>query len=151
MMSAEVRMTTAGSKFYVMIRPSFGSRLAHAAWLNVASILTLKHWRETMTAARSHKTGERTYGEASDYVPQTGIMGAEAVAEAQREIMSFVAHRLEKDSDAFRDFGQCTTMADAVQVQVRWAQETMRDYGAEMTKLVAMWVPEHPGGGAGTR
>jgi hypothetical protein len=65
--------------------------------------------------------------------------------------MSFVAQRLEKSSDAFRDFGQCTTMADAVQVQVRWAQETIRDYGAEITKLVAMWAPKHLGGEGRTR
>jgi len=75
-----------------------------------------------MTAVKSQRAGEQAFGQASDYLPQTGIIGAEAVAEAQREMMSFVAQRLEKDADTFRDFGQCTTMADAVQVQVRWAQ-----------------------------
>jgi len=104
-----------------------------------------------MTTATSNRTGERAYGKASDYLPQTGIMGAEAVAEAQREITSFIAQRLEKDSDAVRDIGQCTTMADAVQVQIRWAQETMRDYGAEITKLVSMWAPKHPAGEGRTR
>jgi hypothetical protein len=104
-----------------------------------------------MTAAKSHRTGERAYGQAGEYLPQSGVVGAEAVVETQREIMSFVAQRLEKDSDAFRDFGQCTTMVDAVQVQVRWVQETMRDYGTEMTKLVAMWAPKHAGGEARTR
>jgi hypothetical protein len=98
-----------------------------------------------MTAARSQKTGERAFGQAGDYLPQTGIMGAGAVTEAQREITDFIAKRLEKDSDAIRDFGQCTTIADAVQVQLRWAQETMRDYGTEMTKLIAIWSPKHNG------
>jgi hypothetical protein len=98
-----------------------------------------------MTAARSHKTGERVFGQASDYLPQAGIMGTEAAAETQREIMNFVSKRLEKDSEAFRDFGQCATMADAMQVQFRWAQETIRDYGTEMSKLVEMWAPKHSG------
>ena len=98
-----------------------------------------------MTAARSHRTYERAFGQAGDYLPQTGIIGAEAVTEAQREISDFIAKRLAKDSDAIRNLGQCTTMADAVQVQLRWAQETMRDYGTEMTKLIAIWSPKHNG------
>jgi hypothetical protein len=102
------------------------------------------------------KSEERTFGRTNEHLQHFPSMrGAEnlvpAVAEAQREMMSFVAMRLEKDSDAARELAGCGTLADAAQIQFRWAQDMIRDYGTEMTKMVALYSPTRPDRGGAPR
>jgi hypothetical protein len=97
------------------------------------------------------KSEERTFARATEHLQQFPSMrGADnvipAVAEAQREVMNFVAMRLEKDSDTARELAACANMADVAQIQFRWAQDLIRDYGTEMTKMVALYSPRRPGG-----
>ena len=70
------------------------------------------------------------------------IQGAEilfaTVARTQREMLDFAALRLEKDGDTIRELTACQTWTDALSVQSRWVQETIRDYAAEATKLLAL-------------
>jgi hypothetical protein len=82
-----------------------------------------------------------------DYMPnQNMAAGAETFAatmdESRREIMGFIAKRLEKDSEAVREAIDCANWGDAMQVQSRWAREMIEDYGAEMGRLLAMFNPK---------
>ena len=61
-----------------------------------------------------------------------------AVAEGQREMLSFVAMRLEKDSDFIRHATACRNWPDVLAVQSRWVQEMFRDYASEATKMLAI-------------
>jgi Phasin protein len=68
--------------------------------------------------------------------------GAEAmlstVAEGQREMLSFVAMRLEKDSDFIREATACRSWPDILAIQSRFVQEMFRDYSTEATKMLAL-------------
>lgn len=59
-----------------------------------------------------------------------------AAAECQREMLSFVSMRLEKDSEVAREMMGCKNLADAAAIQSRWVEETLRDYNVETTKLM---------------
>lgn len=61
-----------------------------------------------------------------------------AATECQREMMSFVSMRLEKDAGATRDMMGCKNVADVTAIQTRWVEETLRDYNSEMSKLMAI-------------
>jgi hypothetical protein len=56
----------------------------------------------------------------------------------QREMVDFISNRLAKDSNTMREMIGCRNPTDAMDIHMRWAQEMIRDYGAEMTKLVAI-------------
>ena len=97
-------------------------------------------------AARSHRHEERRSANPED-VESNPILpnGAGAVlaanAGAAREMMSFVAMRLEKDGEAIREISHCQSWAEAMKLQSHWVQQTIRDYQSEMTKLASMYVP----------
>jgi hypothetical protein len=81
-----------------------------------------------------------------DYMPNQNVAaGAETFAaamdESRREIMGFIAKRLEKNSEAVREAIECANWGDAMQVQSRWAREMIEDYGAEMGRLLAVFGP----------
>jgi hypothetical protein len=59
-------------------------------------------------------------------------------SECQREMIDFMSNRLAKDSNTMREMIGCRNPADAMEIHMRWAQEMIRDYGAEMTKLLAI-------------
>jgi hypothetical protein len=61
----------------------------------------------------------------------------EAAAEAQKEVLSFMAMRLQKDSDAVREMTSCRSVTDVVQLQFAWMQEAMQDYGEETRRMIA--------------
>ena len=67
-------------------------------------------------------------------------------AEWQREMMSFVAIRLEKDGDAVREMMGCRNLADVAAIQSRWAEETLRDYNGEVSKLMSIYGASIKGG-----
>jgi hypothetical protein len=61
-----------------------------------------------------------------------------ATTECQREMMSFASMRLEKDAETTREIMGCKNLADVTAIQSRWVEETLRDYNAEMTKLMTI-------------
>jgi hypothetical protein len=70
-----------------------------------------------------------------------------AATECQREMMSFVSMRLEKDAETSRDMMGCRNLADATAIQSHWIEETLRDYNSEMAKLVTICSKSVDGGG----
>jgi Phasin protein len=62
------------------------------------------------------------------------------VSGCQREMMDFVSNRLAKDSETMREMLDCKNPTDAMEIHSRWVQETIRDYGAEMTKMAAIYT-----------
>jgi hypothetical protein len=70
-----------------------------------------------------------------------------AAAEGQREMLGFITMRLEKDNETLRRMLDCKNLTDATAIQSRWAEETLRDYNAEMTKLMTIYARSaHDGG-----
>jgi hypothetical protein len=63
-----------------------------------------------------------------------------AATECQREMMSFVSMRLEKDAETTREVMGCKNLADATAVQSRWMEETLRDYNSEIGKLMTIYT-----------
>jgi hypothetical protein len=61
-----------------------------------------------------------------------------ATTECQREMMGFVSMRLEKDAETTREVMGCKNLADVAAIQSRWIEETLRDYSAEMGKLMTI-------------
>ncbi|MBQ0822885.1 phasin family protein [Microvirga sp. HBU67558] len=70
-----------------------------------------------------------------------------AAAECQREMMSFVSMRLEKDAETTREMMGCRNPADVTAIQSRWMEETLHDYNSEMTKLMTICTRSVNGGG----
>lgn len=58
--------------------------------------------------------------------------------ECQREMTGFVSMRLEKDTEITRKMMGCKNMADVAAIQSSWLEETLRDYNAEITKLMTI-------------
>ena len=61
-----------------------------------------------------------------------------AAAEGQREFLSFMAMRLEKDRNAIREVTSCQNWADVVHLQFDWMQEMLRDYGEQTSRMLAL-------------
>src|SRR5215213_9810681 len=82
--------------------------------------------------------------------PRTGLdthalmIGAETwwstMAEYQQEVARFMSDRLAKDSEAMRQTLSCRDCTDALRVQAKWADEILRDYNAEMSKLSGLYA-----------
>jgi len=70
-----------------------------------------------------------------------------AATECQREMMSFVSMRLEKDAEIAREMISCRNLADVTAIQTRWMEETLRDYNSEMGKLMTICTKSVNGGG----
>lgn len=69
-----------------------------------------------------------------------------AATECQREMIGFVSMRLEKDAETSREMMACKNLADAAAIQSRWMEETLRDYNAEMGKLMTICSKSVNGG-----
>ena len=61
-----------------------------------------------------------------------------ATTECQREMMSFVSMRLQKDAETTREMMACKNPADVAGIQSRWVEETLREYNSEMGKLMTI-------------
>lgn len=70
-----------------------------------------------------------------------------ATAECQREMIGFVSRRLERDAEVAREIMSCKNVADVAAIQTHWIEETLRDYNAEMNKLMAICTKSTNGGG----
>ena len=62
------------------------------------------------------------------------------VAECQQEVAHFVSDRLAKDGKAIKETLSSGNWSDALAVQARWVDETIRDYNAEITKLTKLYT-----------
>jgi hypothetical protein len=69
-----------------------------------------------------------------------------ATTECQREMIGFVSMRLEKDAETTREMMACKNLADVVAIHSRWIEDTLRDYNAEMGKLMAICTKSVNGG-----
>jgi Phasin protein len=69
-----------------------------------------------------------------------------AATECQREMMSFVSMRLQKDAETSREMMGCRNLADVTAIQSRWVEETLRDYNSEMGKLMTICTKSVNGG-----
>jgi hypothetical protein len=82
-------------------------------------------------------------GRALANATETWFAGA---TEYQREMMSFVSMRLQKDAEATREMMGCRNLADVTAIQSRWVEETLRDYNSEMGKLMTICTKSVNGG-----
>jgi hypothetical protein len=62
------------------------------------------------------------------------------MAACQREMLEFMSHRLEKDGETMREAIACRNVGDALAVQTRWIDETLRDYSNEATRLLTIYT-----------
>jgi hypothetical protein len=70
-----------------------------------------------------------------------------ATAECQHEMISFMSARLEKDGNAVREMMGCKNLTDALSIHSHWMEETLQDYNAAVTKLIAICSNSINGGG----
>ena len=76
-------------------------------------------------------------------IPGTDTLLA-TFASRQHEMLNFMAMRLERDGEAILELIACRNWVEALAVQSRWVQETIRDYTAETTKLFAFPTSAEP-------
>jgi hypothetical protein len=112
-----------------------------------------------MTTVSKKSTLSDTIRGAQEFVLSSGTNQAvaksteawfAATTECQREMIGFVSMRLEKDGEAAREMMGCKNLADVAAIQSRWVEETLRDYNAEMTKLMNICT-RSVNGGAGPK
>ena len=70
-----------------------------------------------------------------------------AATECQREMMSFVSMRLEKDAETTREMMSCRNVTDVAAIQSQWMEETLRDYNSEISKLMTICTKSMNGEG----
>jgi hypothetical protein len=83
-------------------------------------------------------TGYAVSGDSGRALANAAETWFAAAAECQREMMSFVSMRLEKDAETTREMMDCRNSADMTAIQSRWVEDTLRDYNAEMGKLMTI-------------
>ncbi len=98
-----------------------------------------------MTNQKSSATFDNTVTNLRAELPNRALLnGAQtwwsAVAECQQEMANFVSARLAKDGEAIKETLTSRNWPDALAVQARWMDETMRDYNAEITKLTKLYA-----------
>ena len=100
-----------------------------------------------MTAQRARSTYTDNITPFTGVLPngdfgQPMIRGAETLfaifANSQRQTLDFAVMRMEKDGNLIRELTACRNWTDAFGVQSRWIQETIRDFTAQTTKLLAL-------------
>jgi hypothetical protein len=84
--------------------------------------------------------GEATSGGPARSFAQAPEAMLAAAAEGQRELLSFMAMRLEKDRSAVRSIAACQNWADVVHIQFDWMQEMLRDYGTQTSRIMALYT-----------
>jgi hypothetical protein len=97
-----------------------------------------------MSNQRNTASVERLVTNLRDDVPSRALMaGAETwwstMAESQREFGRFISDRLAKDGEAIREILTCRNLTDALDIQARWMDETLRDYNAELSRLTGLY------------
>ena len=76
--------------------------------------------------------------------PEAFLAGAKTwwstMTEYHQEVGRFVSDRLVKDAEVMRQTLSCRDWTQALDIQARWVDETLRDYNAEMRKLTGLSV-----------
>jgi hypothetical protein len=90
-----------------------------------------------MAQQRSSHLMER---EPSGLAPLAPAAWLSTIAACQREMLEFMSHRLEKDGETMREAITCRNLGDALAVQTRWIDETLRDYSNEATRLLEIYT-----------
>jgi len=89
-------------------------------------------------------TNERVTTPRTGLDPKALMTGAETwwstMAEYQQEVARFMSDRLAKGGDAIRQTLSCRSWTEALDVQSKWADETLRDYNAQMSKLSGLYA-----------
>jgi hypothetical protein len=93
---------------------------------------------------------QRTLSERGQALADGMQVWFSTASECQREMAHFISNRLEKDSDTMREMIGCRNPADAMEIHMRWIQEWVQDYGAEMTRILAI-TTRHAGNAAQRR
>ena len=87
---------------------------------------------------------ERSRTHRQEFPTEAVLMGAGAVwstmVECQHAVGQFVSDRLTKDAEAIQKALSCHDWTQAVDVQARWVDETLRDYGEEVKKLTGIYA-----------
>jgi hypothetical protein len=65
-----------------------------------------------------------------------------AMSEYNGEFFDFMSHRFAKDSRAFRDLGECDSWSAVTDLNRKWLQDAFKDYSAEATKFMAIYVKQ---------
>lgn len=76
----------------------------------------------------------KPHGDELKVIETWGMM----MDECGREAFGFMAKRMEKDSEAFRQAAGCPSLQDLLVFHVQWSDEVVRDYSAELTRLMAI-------------
>jgi hypothetical protein len=92
--------------------------------------------------------GYASSGEGSRALANATETWFAAATECQREMMTFVSMRLQKDAETTREMLGCRNLADVTAIQSRWVEETLRDYNSEMGKLMTICTKSVNGGTA---
>src|SRR5688500_4938488 len=90
--------------------------------------------------------GYASSGEGSRALANSTETWFAAATECQREMMTFVSMRLQKDAETTREMLGCRNLADVTAIQSRWVEETLRDYNSEMGKLMTICTKSVNGG-----
>jgi hypothetical protein len=93
----------------------------------------------TNTASNEHLTNRRA-GFDTDALMAGAETWWSTVVECQQELGRFVSDRWAKDGEATRQTLSCRKWTEALDVQAKWADETLRDYNAQMRKLSGLYA-----------
>jgi len=100
-----------------------------------------------LSDARRSDAGSSLSGDGGRALANAAETWFAAATECQREMMSFVSMRLEKDAETAREMMDCRNVADVTAIQSRWMEETLRDYNSEVGKLMTICTKSMDGGG----
>jgi hypothetical protein len=106
---------------------------------------TMSKSSETTDTLRSG-TGFALSGDRGRVLVNAAETWFTAATECQREMMSFVSMRLEKDAETSGEMVGCKNLADMTAIQSRWIEETLHDYNSEMAKLMTIYTKSVEGG-----
>lgn len=67
---------------------------------------------------------------------------AAGVGALQREMLTFVADRLQKDSRTIRETLASASLGDALTIQSQWMAETVHDYMTESAKVMSLMTDQ---------
>ncbi|WP_201835498.1 phasin family protein [Microvirga zambiensis] len=96
--------------------------------------------RSSVSDTLRSMSGSALAGDNSRALANAAETWLSATAECHREMMGFMSMRLDKSAQTLRDVLDCKSPADISAVQSRWMEETLRDYNAEMAKLMAIYT-----------
>lgn len=77
-------------------------------------------------------------GHAAEAATRAAEICARSIESVPTEMLRFTAQRLRDDANAFKACSHCDTLADLMEQQRSWMQETTRAYMDESTRLMSL-------------